>query len=133
VQRSELTPRLIPLLATLPEEVVTVYLFGSFARDTARANSDVDLAFWRRTRSEPTFAQQPYALAGWLEGELGRAVDLVELNRAPPDLVHRVLRDGKILLDRDPRFRIHAEVSARSAYLDLLPVLRRHRAAGAKL
>ena len=49
------------------------------------------------------------------------------LDRAPVDLVHRVLRDGLLVLDRDPPRRIRFEMRARLEYLDLLPVLRRYR------
>ena len=128
--RSELEARLVLLLAALPEEITSVYLFGSFARGTQGEASDVDLAFWRRSKSAPTLAEQPYASAAALERALGREVDLVELNRAPPDLVHEVLRDGQVLLDRDPDFRVRCEIDARAAYLDLLPVLRRYRRGG---
>ncbi len=52
---------------------------------------------------------------------------LVVLNRAPPDLVHRVLRDGKLVLDRSPSKRIRFEVKARNEFFDLLPILRQYR------
>jgi predicted nucleotidyltransferase len=128
--REELIAALRPLLSALPQEVVSVYLFGSFARSTARAHSDVDLAFWRRTTSEPTVAAQPYELEAQLEREVGREVDLIELNRASPELIHHVLRDGVLPLDRDREFRVRCEVQARASYLDLLPVLRHYRKAG---
>lgn len=54
-------------------------------------------------------------------------VDLVVLNAASPDLVHRVLRDGILLLERDRPARIAFEVRARNAYFDLQPVLARYR------
>ena len=41
-----------------------------------------------------------------LEALLGRPVDLIVLNRAPIDLVHRVLRDGEIVCETDRRARI---------------------------
>jgi hypothetical protein len=41
--------------------------------------------------------------------------------------VHEVLRDGVIVLDRDPDLRTQLEVRARAEYLDMLPVLRRYR------
>ena len=127
VTRKELEAGLVPLLALLPEEVVSVYVFGSFARGTQTPHSDVDLAFWRRTPSAPVLKEQPYGLAAQLERTLGREVDLVELNHAPPDLLHEVLRDGVIVLDREPDLRVRFEVAARAQYLDMLPVLRRHR------
>jgi hypothetical protein len=46
------------------------------------------------------------------------------------DLVHRVLRDGVLLLERDRSARIRFEVRARNDYFDLLPHLRRYRRFG---
>jgi len=54
-------------------------------------------------------------------------VQIVVLNRASPDLVHRVLRDGQILVDRDRPRRLRFEVQARNEYFDIAPVLRRYR------
>jgi uncharacterized protein len=54
---------------------------------------------------------------------------VVILNRASADLVHRVLRDGKLLVDRNPSVRIAFEVRARNEFFDLKPVLDQYRAA----
>ncbi len=52
---------------------------------------------------------------------------MVVLNRAPADLVHRVLRDGRLVLDLDPAARIRFEVQSRNEYFDLAPVRRLYR------
>ena len=127
--KSELIDALKRALAAAPAEVVAVYLYGSRARDSAREDSDIDLAFFRATPSAPAFAAQPYALAAQLEQSIAHEVDLVELNHAPPDLVHEVLRDGIVVLDRDPELRVRMEVRARGEYLDMRPVLQRYRRA----
>ena len=62
-----------------------------------------------------------------LERVLGAPVQIVVLNRAPVDLVHRVLRDGALLVDRDPSTRIRFEVKARNEFFDLQPILARYR------
>ena len=67
-------------------------------------------------------------LEGDLERLLGMPAQVVILNRAPADLVHRVLRDGKLLVDRNPSVRIAFEVRARNEFFDLKPVLDRYRA-----
>ena len=68
-----------------------------------------------------------FDLEGLLERALGQAVQVVVLNQAPPDLIHRVLRDGRLLVDLDPSARIRFEVRARNEYFDLVPVLNRYR------
>jgi hypothetical protein len=49
-------------------------------------------------------------------------VDLVTLTDAPADLVHRVLRDERLPLERDRSDRIAFEARRRNEYFDLLPV-----------
>jgi hypothetical protein len=56
-------------------------------------------------------------------------LDLVVLNRARVELIHRVLRDGILIHDRNPSARICFEVKARNEYFDLLPYLRQYRRA----
>jgi predicted nucleotidyltransferase len=106
---------------------ITVYLFGSEARATAAKRSDVDVALLYARAPEPRLSSQPYDVEDDLSGLLGRRVQVIVLNTASPDLVHRVLRDGKIVLDRDRGARIRFEVAARNAYLDMRPVRDRYR------
>lgn len=117
--RAEL-PKLVPGLAA-------AYLFGSVARGEAKPGSDVDVGLLYVDAPAPTLTAQPFFAAAELESLLGRPVDLVVMNAAPVDLVHRILRDGVLLLQPDPSSRIAFEVKARNAYFDLLPILKRYR------
>jgi predicted nucleotidyltransferase len=107
--------------------VAAVYLFGSQARGTSRADSDVDLGILYRAKPPSTLLGQPFAEQVELSAAVGKPVDLVVMNTAPADLVHRVLRDGQLLLDADRSVRIAFEVRARNEYFDLLPMLQRYR------
>lgn len=69
-------------------------LFGSEARGGAGPGSDLDLAALFRTR--PAEAALFEARAE-LERLVGRAVDLVDLQRASPILALQVLRDGRCI------------------------------------
>jgi len=107
--------------------VVTAYLFGSVARGSAGPASDVDVAVLLEGPPTGRLDDLPFSLQGRLERALGREVQVAVLNTAPPDLIHRVLRDGRILMDRDPARRIRFEVRARNLYFDLQPFLARYR------
>ncbi len=109
------------------EGLVAVYLFGSVARGTAGPRSDVDVGVLFETAPPRTLQGMPFELEDELRKLLGRDVQVVVLNRAPADLVHRVLRDGILLLERDPAARIRYEVKIRNEYFDLLPYLERYR------
>ncbi|MBI1736180.1 MAG: nucleotidyltransferase domain-containing protein [Candidatus Rokubacteria bacterium] len=117
--------------STAAPEIVTAYLYGSRARGTATADSDVDVAVLYAEDPAPSLEGLPLDLEAELERVLGLTVQVVALNRAPVDLVHRVLRDGVLVLDRDRSRRIRFEVRARNEFFDLQPFLARYRAAPA--
>ena len=113
-------PRIVPGLRA-------AYLFGSYGRNEARTDSDVDIGLLYDRRPASTLAARPFLAAAELESLLGRRVDMVVLNDAPPDLVHRVLRDGVLAFEADRHARIAFEMRARNEYFDLLPFLSRYR------
>ncbi len=95
-------------------------MFGSCARGTQHAQSDLDLAIGGL--SQPLSVLELGDLIGRLEAAAGRPVDLTLLDEAPPGLAYRVFREGRILLERD-----HAAFASRKAravldYLDFKPV-----------
>ena len=115
------------MFAARNDSPAAVYLFGSMARGEDGANSDVDVAVLYGKPVEAGLAGLKLALAGDLEARLGRRVDLVVLDSQPPDLVHRVLRDGLLVLENNRSTRIRFEVNARNEYFDVLPMLQRYR------
>lgn len=115
-------PRLVSALDR--GHVVAVRLFGSQATGRAGPLSDVDIAIW----VDPAVGDvERYRLRLELISAAASAlgtdeVDLVILNDAPPLLQHRVLRDGMLLIDRDPELRIALDTSAVLRYLDTEPL-----------
>jgi uncharacterized protein len=108
---------------------VAVYIFGSTARGSSTRESDVDVAVPFDAPPASTLMGPRLTLEGRLEEALGRAVDLVVLNTAPADLVHHILRDGDLVLERDRSRRIRFEVARRNEYFDLQPIRERYRRA----
>jgi predicted nucleotidyltransferase len=127
MKRRRLERRVAEALASADDQLLAAYLFGSVARGTDSSSSDVDIGILLRTAPSGELNDLRFALEGDLERVLGRTTQVVVLNNAPPDLVHRVLRDGLLLLDRDCSARIPFEVRARNEYFDLLPILNRYR------
>lgn len=119
--------RLAALFAADPRGATAVYVFGSEGRGEARAQSDVDVAVLFDQAPEGKLMGAALTIAGDLERHLGRPVDLVVLNTAPADLVHRVFRDGVVVFDRDRVARIRFEVARRNEYFDLQPIHREYR------
>lgn len=114
-------------LAAVDDRLVAAYLFGSVARGMDSPSSDVDVGILLQTASSDELNGLRLTLEGDLERALRQRTQVVVLNNAPPDLVHRVLRDGRLLLDRDRVARIRFEVRTRNEYFDLLPILNRYR------
>ncbi|MBX2884375.1 MAG: nucleotidyltransferase domain-containing protein [Granulosicoccus sp.] len=123
----ELTTTVCRVLSAETPMSSCAYLFGSHGRGDARADSDVDLAILFAEDPPSTLSGAGFALQGRLEQSLGLSVDLVVLNRARPELVHSVLRDGQLLYDDDPSLRVAFEVKSRREYQDVLPYLREYR------
>ena len=121
-------PRLIERLAGVldpREEILEACLFGSHARGPAQRHSDLDIAVYiDEARADDTGHGYRANLTTDLMAGLGfNDVDVVMLNRAPPLLCHRVLRDGVRLLARDRRATTTREGRAVSRYCDFVPQL----------
>jgi len=111
-----------------PEDVICVWLFGSLARDEPRP-ADIDVAVLYRHEQPARLDSPRFHAASQLEERLGAPVDLIDAARAPADLVHRVLRDGRLVVDHDPSRRIAFEVRSRNEYFDLEPIRSEYRRA----
>jgi predicted nucleotidyltransferase len=96
--------------------VDALWVFGSEAMGRAQAESDLDLAVLFRTRPH---AVELLDLRGEIAATMGRDVDLVDLEGASPVLAMQVLRNGKLLIDRDARHRVRFSAGAPARYEDL--------------
>jgi predicted nucleotidyltransferase len=109
------------------EGIAAAYLFGSVARGTAGPKSDVDVGILYSEDPPHTLDGLGLRIEGELEKLFRVPVQVVVLNHASVDLLIRVLRDGKLLVDRDRSTRIRFEVKTRFDFWDLEPYLRMYR------
>ena len=105
-------------------EVIAAYLFGSEAKGTATAGSDVDVAVLLDPAFdlESHFAYRLEQMVAF-ESVCRRSVDVVILNQAPLVLRNQVLKYGRLVYEGDHRQRVAFEVQSRFAYYDFKPVL----------
>lgn len=87
----------------------------------------MDVAVLYQEDPPSTLDGMGFEVAEALEARLERPVEVVVLNRAPAELVHRVLRDSILLCNRDNARRVAFEVRKRGEYFDLRPILERYR------
>ncbi len=101
--------------------VLLAYLFGSAAKGMNGPLSDIDIAVLT-DRDAPIRGIQ-----GLLQDDLCRRlktdrIDLISLDKAPPPLAYRVVRDGQCVLCRDRKLRESFETHAIMRYLDFKPL-----------
>jgi predicted nucleotidyltransferase len=121
---AELSPRLSSIL-TRYDEVAAAYLFGSCARGTASATSDVDLGLLLvKGHRIDDLALTLGDLGAQLDRLVApRHVDLVVLDTQGPAFCHQVLVEGLVVheADRDRRIDFESETIVRA--LDFRPTL----------
>ena len=100
--------------------VAYALVFGSQARGTAHAHSDVDVAVGLEAGARLETLEVGAFIAR-LESAAGRSVHLVMLNESPPGLSYRIVRDGLPIVVRDePAFKARV-ARAVLEYLDFRP------------
>lgn len=88
------------------------FLHGSRAEGRERPGSDTDVAAW--------FGTDEIDVVG-LAADLPARVDLLVLDRAPPELAGRVAMWGRLLFDDDPPARVAWQATRRKLFLDERP------------
>lgn len=125
VESSRKTARLRAVLAavsnvlTQEPRIGYALMFGSRARGEAHAGSDLDLAIGGLPR--PFTTLELGSLMSRLEAAAGMPVDLVDLDHCPPSLAFRILRDGRVLVERDSNGLADRRARAVLEYLDWQP------------
>ena len=116
--------RIAKVLEPRPE-VLEAYLFGSHARGTAQAHSDIDIAVYvdESRVEESAFGYRAQLTTLLIAGLHNNDIDLLVLNHAPPVLYYHVLRDGVRILSRDLMETTTREGYAVSRYCDFVPHL----------
>jgi len=104
-------------------EIIAAYVFGSFARQEAFGDLDVAALIAAPRLAEPLKFE--LALERDLEKLVRIPADVRILNEAPRSFQYTVIRQGTVLLDRDPNRRAAFEGNVIKQYLDFSRFRRR--------
>lgn len=106
--------------------LAAAYLFGSFARERARSDSDVDIAvlFVKEERDQVVRFERCLEMEIRLQNIVSRAVQVVDLEGSSALLQRQVRKYGRLLVERDASRRVAFEVASRRLFFDMERVRR---------
>ena len=105
------------------DEILTVYLFGSFI--SARSFSDIDIGIvTMMDLSQPLDFE--LELENRLENIIKYPVDVRILNQAPISFSQNVFRNSRVIIDRNPNMRADFEGKVLKQYFDFSPFQQRY-------
>ena len=107
-------------------EAVFAYVFGSTATGTARKGSDVDVAVYLDPGERRRFFDIRLELLEKVTRAIADQADILVLNTAAPFLKYVVLKEGKLVFERDPEARLDFELKALNEYFDYKPILKQY-------
>ena len=109
-------------------EVIAVYLFGSYASKQCGDASDIDLAILCDFTIHPEhFFNLEMKYFKELSRLIPKNLDVVILNRRGELLTYEVFRNGKLIFERDRDTRIAFQVRRICDYLDFVPLMQQMR------
>ena len=97
------------------------YLFGSYATKNQGYLSDIDIAFYLNpSLNKKQLFNKELFLRAKLNGILktNKLIDVVIMNEAPTTLNFKIIKNGKILFEKDKDIRVDIETRIMSKYLD---------------
>lgn len=98
------------------ENIIFAYIFGSFARDKIRTDSDIDIAIYLENKLDSDLYLK---IKMDLTEELKREVDLIILNNATPFLKYEIYKNNILIFTRDKNIETRYKVKTLFEYNDM--------------
>lgn len=105
------------------EEIIFVYLFGSYSAAKQNSRSDLDLAIYFKKPDKISLTELNYELSKLLNID---KIDIVVLNKASIIMQFRIIQRGKLIYCKDDITRIRYEAKIMSFYYDRQYYYNRH-------
>ena len=103
--------------------VVAVYLYGSFAKNQATKDSDIDLGVIFRQKTIKPFSSPQMIMGDEISNLIKRKVEIQDLKLCRLDFAHRVISEGELVYASNEEERIDFEEKVLREYFDLKPFL----------
>lgn len=106
------------LIQTIIEQLnpAFIILFGSFAKGTAREDSDIDLAYFSEQQLSP---YERFLLAGDLATIADREVDLIDIKQINTVFTMQIFSEGTVIYIKDENEFTRQKMRAYSMYATL--------------
>ena len=102
------------------EDILLIYLFGSYSKETQNKLSDIDFAILLHQNAKDFYFNKQMEYLGLLIDIFRRDdIDLVILNSAPLLLQFKVVKSGKLIYAKNELTRIRFEENVIRNYLDM--------------
>lgn len=108
------------------KEVLFCYLFGSFANQNSILKSDIDIAVYLDKEKCSDFFEKRLELISQTSKALKKETDVIILNTASPFLKYVILKEGKLILEKNKEQRINFELKTINEYFDFKPILEKY-------
>lgn len=109
------------------EEVLFCYLFGSFAYRNFSSKSDIDVAVYLDKRKCRDLFKKRLNLIAAISKSLKKETDIIILNDLTSVFFEYViLKEGKLIFERDKEKRIEFEMKTLNQYFDFKPIMERY-------
>ncbi|MBU3942600.1 nucleotidyltransferase domain-containing protein [Patescibacteria group bacterium] len=105
------------------KEVLFCYLFGSFANGNPISSSDIDIAVYLDDKKCLDFFEKRLELIPKISKLSGKQADITILNNASLFMKYVVLKEGKLIFERNCEKRIIFELKSTNEYFDFKPAL----------
>ncbi|MHB1337099.1 MAG: type VII toxin-antitoxin system MntA family adenylyltransferase antitoxin [Candidatus Humimicrobiaceae bacterium] len=104
------------------KNISTIYLFGSFAKNFNRKDSDIDIAvLFKKNLDKLERFNLVLEFVLELENILGEKIDIIDIENADPFFIHQVMLGKIIVIDKDTERRVSFEVDKRRTFFDMQP------------
>lgn len=100
------------------------YLFGSLAYKNFTLQSDVDLAIYLDKKTTKDFFDKRLDLIKKASQLFKRDADIIILNTAPIFLKYVIIKEGKLIFNKNDSKRIDFELKSINEYFDYMPTLK---------